>query len=106
MITSPAWSRVDKEQGKKFSPERIKFMEEKAVLKKTVSLLCDALFACLLLNSTKADLEDTADAYIMLAKNTSITGMKIQIGKSRQAKNRFGSSDKHRWRIVCRYTLS
>lgn len=48
---------------KNFSEERLKAMEEKAVLKKVT------------------DLDDTADAFIMLAKNSSMTGMKVQVGE-------------------------
>jgi len=29
----------------------------------------------------QTDLDDCADAYIMLAKNTSMTGMKVQVGE-------------------------
>ena len=47
-----------------FTAERIKEAEQRAVLKKVT------------------DLDDTAEAFIMLAKNSSMTGMKVQVGKS------------------------
>ncbi|KAI9877867.1 MAG: hypothetical protein M1830_002608 [Pleopsidium flavum] len=49
------------EWGSQFSPERIKQMEDKAVLKKVTNL------------------EDCADAFVAAAKNSSMTGQKIQI---------------------------
>ena len=48
-------------QGNKYSPERIKQIKDAAVLKR------------------EADLQDCVDAFVMLAKNTSMTGMRIQV---------------------------
>lgn len=50
-------------QGQKYSPEAVKNLKERAVLK------------------TDTDLDDCADAFTMLAKNSSMTGTKVQIGK-------------------------
>jgi hypothetical protein len=50
-------------QGLDYGPERIKMLEEKAVLKQAT------------------DLEDCADMYVAIAKNTSMTGQKIAVGK-------------------------
>ncbi|KAK7522220.1 short chain dehydrogenase/reductase [Phyllosticta citriasiana] len=49
------------EWGEKYPPETIEAMKEKAALKSVT------------------DLQDCADAYVMLVKNTSITGAKIQV---------------------------
>ncbi|KAA6410332.1 MAG: alcohol dehydrogenase [Lasallia pustulata] len=49
------------EWGSRFGPERIKATEDRAVLKRAT------------------DLEDTADAFVAAAKNTSMTGQSIQI---------------------------
>lgn len=50
-------------QGQKYFPEAVKNLKERAVLK------------------TDTDLDDCADAFIMLAKNSSMTGTKVQIGE-------------------------
>jgi NAD(P)-dependent dehydrogenase (short-subunit alcohol dehydrogenase family) len=49
------------EWGSKYSDERIEGMKNAAVLKKDTSL------------------DDCADAFVMLARNTSMTGMRIQV---------------------------
>ncbi|KAH6639444.1 short chain dehydrogenase/reductase [Boeremia exigua] len=49
------------EWGKKYSPERIKALQNAAALKKDT------------------DLQDCVDAFVMLAKNSSMTGMRIQV---------------------------
>ena len=49
------------EWGKKYSPERIEALKAAAPLKKA------------------ADLEDCVDAFLMLAKNSSMTGMRVQV---------------------------
>lgn len=49
------------EWGKKYSPERIEALKNAAVLKKDT------------------DLQDCADAFVMLARNSSMTGMRIQV---------------------------
>jgi len=49
------------EWGSQYSPERIKAIEERSALKKI------------------SDLEDTADLFITLAKNSSMTGVNVQI---------------------------
>ncbi|KAH6414095.1 hypothetical protein HBI08_125610 [Parastagonospora nodorum] len=49
------------EWGNKYSPKRIKQIKDAAVLKR------------------EADLQDCVDAFVMLAKNTSMTGMRIQV---------------------------
>jgi len=46
-----------------YSPEMIKTLEEKAVLKQTT------------------DLSECADMFISIAKNQSLTGQKIAVGK-------------------------
>ncbi|KAL1623696.1 hypothetical protein SLS56_008145 [Neofusicoccum ribis] len=50
-------------QGNLYGEERIKSLKERAALKK------------------ETDLDDCANAFVMLAKNTSITGAKIQVGE-------------------------
>ena len=47
----------------KYSPDMIKMMKEKAALK------------------TETDLNDCANAFAMIAKNTSMTGRRIQVGE-------------------------
>ena len=47
----------------KFSPDVIKMMKEKAALK------------------METDLNDCANAFVMIAKNASMTGQKIQVGE-------------------------
>jgi hypothetical protein len=54
---------ADGQQGLKYPPEVIKQIEDKAALKMAT------------------DLVDCASAYVMLAKNTSMTGQKIQVGE-------------------------
>ncbi|OCL07250.1 NAD(P)-binding protein [Glonium stellatum] len=49
------------EWGMKYSPDRIKALKEKAALK------------------METDLDDCANAFVMIAKNTSMTGQKIQV---------------------------
>ncbi|KAF2622273.1 short chain dehydrogenase/reductase [Macroventuria anomochaeta] len=49
------------EWGKKYSPERIEALKNAAVLKKDT------------------ELQDCVDAFVMLAKNSSMTGMRIQV---------------------------
>ena len=49
------------EWGKKYSPERIEALKAAAPLKKAT------------------DLEDCVDAFLMLAKNSSMTGMRVQV---------------------------
>lgn len=49
------------EWGKKYSPERIEALKNAAPLKKDT------------------DLQDCVDAFVMLAKNSSMTGMRIQV---------------------------
>jgi len=49
------------DQGNKYSAERLQQIKDAAVLKR------------------EADLQDCADAFVMLAKNTSMTGMRIQV---------------------------
>jgi len=51
------------EWGRLYSPEMIKTLEEKAVLKQTT------------------DLSECADMFISIAKNQSLTGQKIAVGK-------------------------
>ena len=76
---------ADNKQGKKFPAERIKAAEEKSALKLIVRRAQARWFMFagetpeLILRQT--DLDDCADAYIMLAKNTSMTGMKVQVGE-------------------------
>lgn len=49
------------EWGQKYSPERIQGLKEAAALKR------------------ETDLQDCVDAFVMLARNTSMTGMRIQV---------------------------
>lgn len=49
------------DQGNKYSPERIEGLKNMAVLKHETYL------------------QDCVDAYVMLAQNTSMTGMRIQV---------------------------
>jgi NAD(P)-dependent dehydrogenase (short-subunit alcohol dehydrogenase family) len=58
-ISGTKWT----EKGRLYSPEAIKRLEQRATLK------------------TVTDLGDCADIYISIAKNTSMTGQRIQIGK-------------------------
>ncbi|KAF2085897.1 NAD(P)-binding protein [Saccharata proteae CBS 121410] len=53
------------EWGNKYGDDKIAELKEQSALK------------------TETDLDDCADAYVMLAKNTSITGQKFQVGASR-----------------------
>ncbi|KAK1138755.1 hypothetical protein N8T08_002020 [Aspergillus melleus] len=55
------------EWGQRFPPESVERYKEKAVLNRVV------------------DVEDTANAYVMLAQNSSMTGQSIQIGESSTA---------------------
>ena len=55
---------LNRSKGRLYSPEKIKALEEAATLKKTT------------------DLEDCADIYISMAKNTSMVGQRVQIGRS------------------------
>jgi hypothetical protein len=50
-------------QGRLYSPEMIKTLEERAVLKATTSL------------------DECADMFISIAKNTSMTGQRIAVGE-------------------------
>lgn len=50
-------------QGNLYGQERIEALKDKAALKK------------------ETDLQDCANAFVMLAKNTSITGAKVQVGE-------------------------
>lgn len=53
--------RLTQTQGRKYSDEKIQWAKDTAALKH------------------ETDLQDCADAFIMLAKNTSITGARIQV---------------------------
>ena len=73
-----------------FTAERIKEAEQRAVLKKVT------------------DLDDTAEAFIMLAKNSSMTGMKVQVGKSFMSKQLpviVACIDWFRWRASAWHSL-
>lgn len=52
---------VNDEQGLRYPPDRIEFLKNEAVLKHETFL------------------DDCANAYVMLAQNTSMTGMKVQV---------------------------
>jgi len=68
------------EWGKQFSEDRVNQMKEAAVLKKVV---CDSLGEAIQVRLTwdrQTDLDDCADVYIMLARNSSMTGIRIQVG--------------------------
>jgi hypothetical protein len=56
-------AKSDRVKGRLYSPERIKSLEEAAVLKSVT------------------DLGDCADIYVSIARNTSMTGQKIQVGR-------------------------
>ena len=51
------------EWGLRFSPEAIKMIKEKATLKR------------------ETEIDQCADAFVMIAKNTSMTGQRISVGK-------------------------
>lgn len=70
--------------GTKYSEEKVKEMNEKAYLKKEV---CNSLlsypFTLKLIHdsfSVQTDLGDCAQAYLDIARNTSMTGQRIQVG--------------------------
>jgi hypothetical protein len=52
---------TDKEEGMRYSPDMVKMMKEKAALK------------------IETDLNDCANAFVMIAKNASMTAQKIQV---------------------------
>lgn len=73
------------DQGERFSADEIKAHNDKAILKKEVSR--DSMSTLYKLKSwpmhMQTGLEDCADAFVAAAKNSSMTGQNIQIGKSR-----------------------
>lgn len=73
------------EQGERFSKEAVQAYVDKAALKHVVSNEPPA--PSIVINGTqltptsKPELEDCADVFITIAKNTSMTGQQIQVGK-------------------------
>ena len=76
------------EWGKQFPEERVQQMKEAAVLKKVVRRSPYEAIEARLTCYCQTDLEDCADVYIMLARNTSMTGIRIQVGTLEFLKSR------------------
>lgn len=76
--------RVDMQQGERFPDEMIEKIKNKATLKQEVRrlfrLCWEELTPANLDVIPKTLLDDCADMYISVTKNTSLTGQEIQIG--------------------------